>query len=117
MSKRVLIFVSLYFWDIAGVWRSRLARLNIDKYETMDRPARISPDYSSTVIPPNIAPLNFMVKEEGSHYLVKIYSQKGEAIEVSSRSAKIQIPEDSWHKLLEQNKGNELHFDIFVKTK
>jgi hypothetical protein len=58
-----------------------------------------------------------MVKEEGSHYLVKIYSQNGEAFEVFSKSAKIQIPQDSWRKLLEKNRGNELHFDIFVKAK
>jgi hypothetical protein len=115
MSKRVLIFVSVFF-GILPAYGAQISSLNIDKYETMNRPARISPDYSSTVIPPNIAPLNFMVKEEGSRYLVKIYSQKGEAFEVSSKSAKIQIPQDKWHKLLEKNRGNELHFDIFVKT-
>ena len=60
MSKRVLIFVSVFF-GISPAYGDQIGSLNIDKYETMDRPARISPDYNSTVIPPNIAPLNFMV--------------------------------------------------------
>ena len=93
-------------------WRSA----SIDKYDAIDRPARIYPDYSSTVIPPKIAPLNFTVQEKGLSYLAKIYSEKGEAIEISSRSGKILIPENSWHKLLETNRGGELHFDIFVRT-
>ncbi len=87
----------------------------IADYRTIDRPAKIYPDYSSTVIPPNIAPLNFMVQEKGSYYCARIYSQRGEPIEIFSRSPKILIPIDSWHELLDKNKGKELHFDIFVR--
>lgn len=76
---------------------------------------RIQPDYGQTVIPPNIAPLNFLVQESGTHYFIRIYSRQGRPIEVLSRSAKIAIPERPWHKLLEHNRGQELHFDIFVK--
>lgn len=79
------------------------------------RAARIDPDYSGMVIPPNIAPLNFSVQEEGSGYCVKIYSKQGPAIEVRSRSGRIVIPEDSWGELLEANRGEEVYFDIFVK--
>jgi hypothetical protein len=96
-------------------WRGRTAV--IDKYDVVDRPARIYPDYCSAVIPPNIAPLNFMVKEEGEYYCAKISSEKGAGFDVFSRSATIQIPEDSWHELLEKNRGNELRIDIFVKGK
>jgi len=88
----------------------------IDSYRTIDRPARIRPDYTRTVIPPNIAPLNFRVREQGSHYCVRIYSQKGPSMEIFSRSAKIIIPEKAWHKLLSMNRAGELYFDIFVKT-
>ena len=90
--------------------------VRIDKYSDIDRPARIYPDYSSTVVPPNIAPLNFMVQENGSYYHAKIYSDKGEAVEVSSRSPKIFIPAGPWHELLNKNRGGQLHFDVFVRT-
>jgi Tol biopolymer transport system component len=90
--------------------------VQVDKYSTMDRPPRIHPDYCSTVIPPNISPLNFTVKEKGSYYFARIYSDKGEAIEVSGRSPKILIPIDSWHVLLDKNRGGQVHFDVFVRT-
>jgi hypothetical protein len=87
----------------------------IEQYNTVGRPAGISPDYCEIIIPPNIAPLNFLVKEEGSYYCVKISSRRGEPIEVFSRSPKIKIPQKSWRKLLNNNKGEELYFDVFVK--
>jgi hypothetical protein len=67
------------------------------------------------MIPPNIAPINFTVKEKGTSYAVKISSGKGEAIEISGKTAKIMIPERRWHKLLAKNRGSDLNFDIFVK--
>ena len=59
----LVLFGILLAGVLMVVWRAK--RAAIDKYDVVDRPARIYPDYSSTVIPPNIAPLNFMVKEEG----------------------------------------------------
>jgi len=87
----------------------------IEQYTFIDRPAQIRPDYSGTVIPPNIAPLNFTIQEEGVHYCVRISSMQGEPIEIFSRSPKIVIPQKSWRKLLSRNTGAELYFDIFVK--
>jgi hypothetical protein len=120
VKKQITVFgVVLLGVLLAGVLTFRLCghAVRIDKYDTVDRPARIYPDYSSTVIPPNIAPLNFLVQETGSGYLARIYSEKGEAIEVFSRSPKILIPLGRWHELLEKNRGNEMSVDIFVKAK
>lgn len=84
-------------------------------FHSPGRAAAIRPDYSDTVIPVNIAPLNFSVEEAGSRYYVKIYSKKGPEIEIHSRSGKIIIPQNSWRELLEANRGQEVYFDIFVK--
>jgi len=119
MSKRttVLGFVLVGLLSAGALTYSLLGRaVRIDKYSACEQSPRIYPDYSQTVVPPNIAPLNFMVKEKGSYYFVKIYSGKGRAIEVSSRSPKISIPIDPWHKLLDANRGSELNFDVFVRT-
>jgi hypothetical protein len=88
----------------------------IDQYNLIDRPANIYPDYCEVVIPPNIAPLNFLVKERGSQYCVKIHSTKGSTIQIFSHSPKITIPQSRWHKLLNVNRGKQINFDIFVKT-
>ena len=92
------------------------SKVSIVQYSSVGRHARIRPDYYDTVIPPNIAPLNFLVEEDGSYYCVKISSQKGEIIEIFSRSPKIMIPQGTWHELLKANPGGELNFDIFVQT-
>lgn len=94
-------------------------KLTIDNRQLtiIGRPARIHPDYSGTVIPPNIAPLNFLVQENGSRYCVKISSKQGRPIEVFSRSPKIIIPEDPWHELLNLNRGQQLYFDVYAKDK
>jgi hypothetical protein len=79
--------------------------------------ARISPDYSDSVIPPNIAPLNFVVKEDADEYRVRIYADRGEEIIVSSSTAEIRIPLDSWKALLSANRGKALYFDIYARGK
>jgi len=120
VKNRVVIFGFVLFGILllcgllAYGWWGR--RIEIVKYSTIDRPARIYPDYSSVVIPPNIAPLNFIVQEEGTYYSAKIYSEKGEPIEIFSRSPKMTIGTNAWHKLLKDNKGGQLYIDIFVRT-
>ena len=83
----------------------------------LGRAPQIHPDYSGTVIPANIAPLNFLIQEDGSQYYVKIYSQQGPQIEAGGRSAKIVIPQRAWRRLLNANAGQQLHFDVSVKDK
>jgi len=111
MSKKTILFLLAFFGLLPTA-----SGAGIDKYDSIDRPAQIRPDYTSTVIPPNIAPLNFMVHENGSEYYVKVYADNGEPVEILSKSARIEIPPDPWHRLIENNRGSELHFDIFVKT-
>ena len=86
----------------------------IDEANFVDRPARIHPDYANTTIPPNIAPLNFLVAEPGSRYYVKIYSRENKGIDIHSRKPQIVIPLRRWKKLLGDNRGNPLYFDVYV---
>jgi hypothetical protein len=81
----------------------------------VDRKARIYPDYSSIVIPPNIAAMNFAVREDGELYCVRIRSGKGGEIEVFSRTGKIVVGQGQWSRLLEQNKGEKLEINVFCK--
>ena len=120
MKKRVKVSVFFLFVILlAGVLVYGTSRhdFTIGGYSTADRPPRIYPDYCDIVIPPNIAPLNFLVQEDGLHYHVKIYSKQGHPIEVFSKTPKIMISQHAWRTLLNQNKGEELYFDVFVKTK
>jgi hypothetical protein len=77
----------------------------------------IRPDYSNSVIPPNIAPLNFTIRDSGERFAVVIGSVKGPSISLVSASAEISIPRRKWRRLLEQNAGSELSFHIYVERK
>ncbi len=79
------------------------------------RPAAIEPDYTDMFIPPNIAPLNFTVKESGTGYYVKIYGDRGDTIEVSSGNPKIIMPKDEWNELCSANAGAAVYFEVFTK--
>ena len=86
----------------------------VDQYTSIPREAQIKPDYSNTVIPPNIAPLNFAIQEPGTKFFVKIHATNGTALDIRSRNPKIKIPIKQWKRLLEENKTNKLFFDIYA---
>jgi hypothetical protein len=85
------------------------------EFMPIGRPAKIRPDYTDTVIPPNIAPLNFIILEPGTKYIAKIHSANGKAFSVSSRNGKIKIPLRPWRSLLQANRGGKLLFELYVK--
>ncbi|MBC8470423.1 MAG: PD40 domain-containing protein, partial [Planctomycetes bacterium] len=109
-----IIACTLVTVSLLNVGRDR--KVTITQYTSIDRPAKIRPDYAGTVVPPNIAPLTFMIEQEGSGYFVKIYSEKGKPIEIFSKTPKIVIPDRAWHRLLDLNRGQQLSLDIFVKS-
>lgn len=79
------------------------------------RPARMRPDYANTVVPPNIAPLNFAVEEPGCRYQVRIWADRGDTIQISSDVPGIIIPVGPWHQLLRQNRGSDLRVSIHTR--
>jgi Tol biopolymer transport system component len=87
-----------------------------DPDRSVDRFPRLHPDYSGTVMPLNIAPLNFRILEKGSGYRVTVHSTRGKAIELSGRTPDVEMPEKAWHALLNENPGEDLRFEISVKT-
>ena len=80
------------------------------------RLATIYPDYVNVVIPPNIAPLNFRIEEPGCRYHVRIRSEQGRPIQISSRSDQIRIPARQWRALLAKNRGGKVSVDVYVQT-
>lgn len=83
----------------------------------LEREPRIDPDYTSIVIPPNIAPMNFRIVEEGQDYLVKIASDGGQNVELHCPDGNCVIPQQSWRELLASAKGGRLVYDILVQKR
>jgi len=82
-------------------------------YSRIQRLPVIDPDYSGTVIPPNIAPLNFVINENAPHYRVKIYAATGDTIQI--HTGRVHIPVAKWKKLLQLNRNRMLTIDIYEK--
>jgi len=75
----------------------------------------ISPDYSGIVLPPNIAPLNFVVLEQGTAFRVDIHCAQGKPIRVKDRAGHMKIPARHWRALLRDHPGQAIYFDIAVQ--
>jgi len=84
-------------------------------YDELKQDAVLNPDYTSVTIPPNIAPLNFVVNETADKYLSRFYNSNGIDFIVSSGNGRIIIPEKKWHRLLSGSVSGEFFVDIVVK--
>jgi Tol biopolymer transport system component len=81
-----------------------------------DKYPQIFPEYIDVTIPPNIAPLNFIIKEPGESFAVRISSKNGNDIKVSGKSPSIQINISDWNKMLALNQGEVLNVEVFCRN-
>lgn len=116
MRRRYLVLTVVLVAAVAGVWGAWEPRPSLDDAVRVAQVPRISPDYAGTVVPPNIAPLNFSVREPGRRFFVQISSEEGEPIDVFSRTAAIVIPARPWRDLLEANRGKPLRIDVYAQA-
>jgi Tol biopolymer transport system component len=88
-----------------------------EDYTETSRLPNIDPDYTSITIPPNIAPLNFKINEEGTEFYVDIYvnNKDSDHIRLNAKGNIVMIPIKKWKDILSENKGKELYIDIYVK--
>ena len=88
-----------------------------ESFKPLEEAADIYPDYRDIVIPPNIAPLNFMVRDSlAGEFVAEIKGSKGEPIVVGAgEDGVIQIDTLSWRELLKTNKGLDITFDIYAQ--
>ncbi|MCD8317331.1 MAG: hypothetical protein LUC45_00040, partial [Paraprevotella sp.] len=82
-----------------------------DYVECQDAPA-IYPDYRDVTIPPNIAPLRFVVDEKADAYVVRIAYPDGQWV-TDQREVKPDV--DEWHHMLETAKGRSMDVEVYVK--
>ncbi|MFZ2338708.1 MAG: hypothetical protein WAW07_03170 [Bacteroidales bacterium] len=78
--------------------------------EMVDSFPEISPDYVNVTIPPNIAPLNFMMK--GAEKINVIIEGKGGSITPGSSGNKAFISPGKWRILLDESVGDSLSVTV-----
>ncbi len=112
-SPQLIILLTLV--SLVASCSPRRARQPNRNLVRIERLPQIGPDYSGTVIPPNIAPLNFAIEEPGSQFHVTIRAGSGGRIDLRSKSPSVVIPDREWRRLLEANRGQRLSFDVYVR--
>ena len=100
---------------LSGMWLESCSFEAMEKCTQVAYEPNITPDYSGTVIPHNIAPLNFRILEKGRAYRVKIHAESGTAIEIFDKTGRMRIPLRKWRALLDANKGHKVFVDVYVK--
>ena len=76
---------------------------------------QIYPDYTGVTLPVNIAPANFRINQEGDAYQVVMTAGGKEYYREASTDNEVIIPEDSWHKMLADNKNGKIQIAVGVK--
>lgn len=81
--------------------------------------ATIYPDYTNTVVPPNIAPLNFMLEDSlATGVVVQFKGEKGgELVAGGEKDLKVEIDTTQWRKLLSDNRGANLQVTVYSERK
>lgn len=114
-SHFLIVFAAVFVVSLACL--ACLAATAPDQALAVGRPPRIEPDYAEVVIPPNLAPLNFLVQEDASQYEVRVTAQQGGPVTITSRSPEIAIPEKPWRNLLAVNRGRAIGFEVLVRDR
>ncbi len=81
--------------------------------EQAGRKPRLEPDYVDVTIPSNIAPMNFIIREDGESFVVTATSGSGaRKIDVRSSDGIVRFPESAWRELLEESAGDTITFHV-----
>lgn len=83
-------------------------------YTSIDSKPSISPDYVDVVVPPNIAPLNYMIDEEGVEDCVARYSF-GSTSMTFGQGKEVIVEESDWKEMLKAAKGDKITVELFAK--
>ncbi|NLZ00281.1 MAG: hypothetical protein GXY25_07065 [Pirellulaceae bacterium] len=115
-ERRILVIVAgLAVGLAAAAWWVGHGHGAPGQWTPVARPPRIRPDYRGAVIPPNIAPLNFVVEEPGTACYVRVAGAAEESLAVRSRDGGVQLPPGPWKALLAQNRGKPLSVETYVR--
>lgn len=96
---------------MAGLWLLGSCSPTPRNAQTVNRLPQIYPDYTDVTIPPNIAPLNFMLCDSADAVTVEV---NGERMSCRGDNEAV-FDEDEWHRLLRDNRGKRLTVQVMAR--
>jgi WD40 repeat protein len=104
-------------WLIGLVVLAGCSGRNFNNPSPAGREPVIEPDYSGVTVPPNIAPMNFLILEKGESFRIIVKGSAGAGIELKSSDGTVCIPLKSWSTLLRGNAGKKIDVEIISSDK
>ena len=78
--------------------------------------AQIYPDYKNIIVPPNIAPLNFIVRDSAAtDFVAQLQGGGQEVLVAAAENGVVQMDSTQWRSLLTACKGKDLSVNIYAK--
>lgn len=113
-SGLLLVLAILTVAILAGLG-GRESGASASGIQQIQRKPKLVPDYVDATIPPNIAPMNFIIDEEGVSFQVTATSASGEhRLQLTSSDGTVRFPEEGWRELLRESLGDTLRFRIMA---
>jgi len=78
-------------------------------------PPRLDPDYTALVIPPNIAPLNFRIREPGESFHLRVTSERAGQLDVDCPDGTCRFDPGDWRDLLAGSRGDRILYEVFAR--
>lgn len=85
-------------------------------YTDAQQSVSIYPDYKDIIIPPNIAPLNFLVRSPGKEFVAVLAGKHSQLETSSSGTPSICFKEPDWQDFIRKHKGEPLKMTIYANT-
>lgn len=82
---------------------------------TVSEQAQIYPQYRDITVPPNIAPLNLLVKSEGSEYVGSIEGAGHQVVAAAGSDGIIQFDSLEWKSMLQAAAGKDLQVTLYAR--
>ena len=106
----IFFFYYCFFCVVVAMTLAVLPQANAQTYPNL------FPDYVEVTLPPNIAPLNFIIQEEAESYRVHVESSNGDPITLENQHGSMQFPLQAWKRLLQSNRGNDLVYTVSIQN-
>ena len=76
----------------------------------------IYPDYADVVVPPNIAPLNFMVCDSSATaFVAHLHGKEASLLAAAGEDGVVKMDSAQWRALLTANRGSDVSVDVYAK--
>lgn len=86
------------------------------QYIEAETEAQIYPDYKDVVVPPNIAPLNFMVRDSlATAYVAQLQGGGQEVLAAAAGNGVVKMDTTEWRALLTASKGGDVSVNVYAK--